>query len=111
MNGYIKKSFWMFLLFSVHVFANTKHEAAGIGVLANNLLLPVSVVSTFLDYASIIIGLTCIFAGIIRYAQYRVNPLMSPISSVILLLVIGAILIAFPYIYAITESGIPFTIG
>jgi hypothetical protein len=78
------------------------------GDLANDLLGPVTVLSDFVGTASWIVGFSCLFASLFRYLQYRVNPLAAPISTVIVLLVLGILLLCLPFTYLLTGTGIPF---
>jgi hypothetical protein len=81
-------------------------QVVGFGQVANNILEPVTIASSFISGISIIIGMTSLLSAFLRYMQHRVNPLAQPISTVILLVVLGVILIALPLIYKLTESGI-----
>jgi len=83
----------------------------GFGGVANNLMQPVEITSAFLSGGAIVIGVTCLFAGFIRYLQYRVNPLAYPIGTVVTLFVLGIVLLLLPLIYKLTESGIPFSLS
>lgn len=83
-------------------------HSQGIGGVASNLLEPVDLLSSFVGVASIVIGSTCLFSALLRYLQHRVNPYATPISTVIVLLVLGTILVLLPFAYKLTESGIPF---
>lgn len=108
------------IVFTLFVFsANTwavysyhPHDTAnyGIGQVASNLLVPVTVASSFLSGASIVIGVISLFSAFLRYMQHRINPLAQPISTVILLLLLGVILLLLPLVYKLTESGIPFSL-
>ena len=96
------------LLFSIlSQSASAVDTAGGFGGVADNLMVPVEVLSSIMSGASIVIGLTCLFGALIRYMQYRVNPLANPISTVITLLVLGIVLLCLPLIYKFTDSGIP----
>ncbi len=86
-------------------------DQEGFGQIAENLIIPVTVVSGFLAGAAIAVGLACIFGAFIRYMQYRVNPLAQPIGTVITLFILGILLLCLPLIYKLTESGIPFSLG
>lgn len=85
-------------------------EITGYGAVANNLMVPVSIVSDILCSIAIILGITSLFASFLKYMQYRVNPLANPIGSVILLFVMGVALVSLPLIYKLTVSGIPFSL-
>ncbi len=89
--------------------AESAPQVAGFGQVATNILEPVTIASSFMSGISIVIGMTSLFSAFLRYMQHRVNPLAQPISTVILLVVLGVILIALPLIYKLTESGIPFS--
>lgn len=82
-------------------------EQAGLGVVADNLMTPVSIVSNFMYSASLVIGITALFASFLKYMQHRVNPLAHPMGTVVLLLLLGVVLICLPLISHLTESGIP----
>lgn len=94
------------ILIPTYAFAN---HAVGIGDIAKNLIEPVNIVSDFIASASFIVGASCIFAGFLRFMQYRVNPMMAPISTVMTLFILGIVLILLPFIYLLTESGIRFS--
>lgn len=83
-------------------------SSLGFGQIADNLMEPISILAGFIGSASIIVGVTSIFAAIIKYSQYRINPLVAPMSTIILLIVIGVLLICLPLTYKLTESGIPY---
>ncbi len=78
----------------------------GFGGMASNLMQPVSLLSGFLSGAAVVIGITCLFGGFVRYMQHRVNPLAHPISTVVTLFLLGLILLVLPLIYKLTESGV-----
>ena len=60
---------------------------------------PEQILSSFVLTAAVVIGSCCLFAAFVRYMQYRVNPLANPISTVVTLFLIGAILLCFPWLY------------
>lgn len=94
------------MLWANLVFAQQRVQ--GIGGVAQNMMEPVTVVSSFISSACMIIGGTCLFAAFLRYMQYRVNPLASPISTVMILFIMGLLLVILPLVYMLTDSGIPF---
>src|SRR5437899_12570505 len=65
----------------------------GFGVVADNLMEPVQILSGFLSSMAIIIGMTCLFGAFVSYMQHRVNPLIHPIGIVITLLTLGTLLV------------------
>ena len=108
MRNYLKKIGYYFFLVPTVTFAAFTQRPSGFGAVANNLMEPVTIVSSLIDTGSIVIGISCLFAAFLRYMQYRVNPLATPISTVVYLLIFGVILTALPLLYMFTESGIPF---
>lgn len=85
-------------------------KPTGWGEVASNLMEPVTIVSNFVGTASFVVGVTCIFGAFLRYTQHRKNPLVAPMSTIVLLLVIGIVLIFLPFVYLLTDSGIPFSL-
>lgn len=83
-------------------------HATNLGDVAENLMQPVTMLAEFIYAACIIVGACALMGSFLRYMQYRVNPHATPISTVILLLIIGIVLICLPLVYKLTESGIPF---
>lgn len=93
------------IVFSTAVFADN----VDLGKVAKNLYEPVSVLSELISTASIIIGVSFLFGALLRYMQYRQNPLAAPLGSVITLLIMGIVLILLPLVYLFTEGGIPYS--
>jgi hypothetical protein len=92
------------------VFAVTHHNThstGGIGEAAQQLMVPVTILSSFIGSAAIIIGVAFIFGGFIKYLQHRTNPLAVPLSTVIVLVIMGIVLLCLPLAYKITGIGIP----
>jgi hypothetical protein len=79
-----------------------------IGKFATELMEPVGILSDFVSTTAFIIGFSCLFASFLRFMQYRVNPLASPISTVIVLFVLGIVLLCLPFTYLLIGTGIPF---
>ena len=82
-------------------------EPSGLGEVANNLLEPVSILSDFVGSASIIIGASFVFASFIRYMQHRVNPLAFPISTIVILFILGVLLMLVPMAYKLAADVTP----
>jgi len=78
----------------------------GIGGLASVFVDPVNTVTGFLSISSFIIGATCLFSGLLRFFQYRINPLANPLSTVITLFIIGTLLIIFPFFFDIIATEV-----
>jgi hypothetical protein len=96
--------FTMIFLSSSLVWADDK----GVGVFANSMVEPVGMVASFITTASIMIGIGCLFGAFLRYTQFRVNPLASPISSVIILIAMGLVLLAIPTLNWFFSDSIAF---
>ena len=81
--------------------------ATSLGSIADNLMNPVGVMSSFVSSGCILIGGAFLFASIIKYVEHRRSPLMVPISTVIFLLFAGLLLIVLPLAYILTQNGLP----
>jgi FtsH-binding integral membrane protein len=82
-------------------------RGTGAGKVADNLMEPVSILANFIGSMSIVIGISFLLASFLKYMQYRVNPLVAPISTVITLFIMGIVLLCIPLAYKLTEGGIP----
>lgn len=91
----------LFLLTIVMPFAASANNAApvGIGGAAKEFIEPVSIATDFVRTGSIIIGVIVLCSALMRYMQYRVNPLAAPLGGVIALLILGLALLGLPFIY------------
>lgn len=78
---------------------------SGIGQIAENIMVPVNIVTQLASGASIAVGITFLFACLIRYFEYRRNPLAHPLGTVLTLLIIGLVLLGLPFVYRLAESG------
>lgn len=83
-------------------------DIVGIGRIAENILQPVNIVSDFICTASMIVGICSLFGAFLKYMQHRVNPLVAPMSTIVILLVIGIVLTCLPFVYLLTENRIPY---
>lgn len=84
-------------------------SGVAIGAVANNLLEPVTIASGFLSGVAFVLGVTSLFSAFLRYKHHRNNPLAYPISTIIVLFVLGLLLVLLPFMYKLTDSGIPFS--
>lgn len=99
--------FWCLLFFLSQVaFAA---DSLTFGKVAENITEPMEVVSGFVSVGCLIVGVSCLFACVVKYFEHRRNPLYVPFSTVAWLLIIGLLLLILPFAYIITENGIPFT--
>ncbi len=81
---------------------------SGLGGVAANVMSPVTVMSSFIGSASVLVGASFIFASLVKYIEHRRSPLMVPISTVVFLLIAGIVLLLLPLAYIITNNGIPY---
>lgn len=77
------------------------------GDIANNLFVPFTLMSSFLSAASLVIGAGFLLRSIVRFSRWRRNPIDNPLSTVFFLFFLGVFLLLLPFIYHLTESGIP----
>lgn len=82
----------------------------GFGGVANSMMTPVSILADFVHTACLLIGMGFLFASIVKYFEHRRSPLMVPISTVVFLLIAGALLICLPLLSYFTEGGIPYSL-
>lgn len=104
-----KKLLFAISLYFISAAAFAKKQA-GIGLVATNMMEPVTLMSDFVNSACFIIGGSFLFATIIKYIEHRRSPLMVPISTVVFLLIAGIVLIILPFAYMITENGLHFSL-
>jgi hypothetical protein len=97
----------IFLLLALGISVSAHVASLGIGQIANNMMEPVSVLANFIGSIAITLGLTFQFAAVFKYMQHRVNPLAVPISTVVILIIMGVLLLALPFAYKISEAGFP----
>jgi len=90
--------------------ASNYNRYAGAGQVANNMMEPVSMLANFIGSMSVVLGISFVFAAFIKYMEHRVNPLATPISTIVLLFIMGIILVFLPLIYKLTDGGVPFTL-
>lgn len=79
----------------------------GFGDIANNLLVPIAMMSSFLSAASLTIGIGFLLGSAVRFRQWRRNYMANSLSTVFFLFLLGVFLLLLPLVYHLTESGIP----
>lgn len=84
--------------------------AGSLGGMADNLLNPVGVMSSFISSGALLIGGAFLFASIIKYVEHKRSPLLVPMSTVVFLFIAGLILVLLPLAYMLTENGLPFSL-
>jgi len=83
-------------------------RATSLGDMAQDLLEPVTIISDFVNTAAIVVGICCLLGAFLRFLEYRKNQMVSPISTVVLLFIMGLALLGLPFIYKLTGEGIPY---
>jgi hypothetical protein len=89
------------------VYAYIPQRPVGVGAVANNLMAPVTFGANFTGSIAISLGICFFFAALIKYIRHRENPLAYPISTVVILIIMGTILLALPFTYKISQAGFP----
>lgn len=90
------------------VFAYHSAQPVGFGGMALEILGPVTLLSDFVSTAALVIGAMMLMGSFIRYTRYRRNPLEAPLSSVIVLFIIGACLVALAVVHMVYENDFAF---
>jgi RsiW-degrading membrane proteinase PrsW (M82 family) len=89
------------------VFGAPQPKAPGLGDVANSLMDPVTIVANFIGTISMILGFCFLFATIVKYGEYRRNSYQTPVSTVIILFILGILLLLIPLAYKLTDTGFP----
>lgn len=111
MPSIIRTLIYYGFMFPVAAFAVTKPPLrSGIGGVANNLMEPVTIIANFVGTISIVIGLSFLLASFAKYMQHRKNEMAVPISTVVLLLIMGILLVCIPFAYKLTDAGVPISL-
>jgi len=71
--------------------------SGSLGSVAEDALEPVSVFNSFINTSAMMIGSCFLFAAFVKYNQHRINPMAAPISTVLMLLVFGLLLLLLPF--------------
>jgi intracellular multiplication protein IcmD len=79
----------------------------GLGGVATNLLDPVNMFANFIGSGSIVVGIAFLLASFVKYNQHKRNEMAAPMSTVVFLLIMGLVLLAIPFAYKLTKSGVP----
>lgn len=81
----------------------------GLGGVAQNMMDPVGLFSDFVYSGAIIIGISFLFASVIKYKEHRRSPLYVPISTVVFLLITGLLLLLMPFLSYLDSNALPFS--
>jgi Ca2+/Na+ antiporter len=83
------------------------NKPVGVGAVANNLMAPVTFGVNFVGSIAISLGICFLLAALVKYIRHRENPLAYPISTVVILIIMGILLLVLPFAYKITQGGVP----
>jgi len=109
----VMQSFFLSIFVFIFVFFGSSRialaaDVTGLGDVAESLIAPVGLISNFISATAVAIGIACLFGALLRYHQFRINPVAAPISSVITLLVLGIALLCLPLLKVITGDHFDF---
>lgn len=80
----------------VMALAANRNANVGLGGMANSLMGPVGVATSFMHGACFLVGGAFLFASIVKYVDHRRSPTMVPFSTVVFLIVAGLMLLGIP---------------
>src|SRR3990167_11486830 len=69
------------------------HDAGGV---AEDMLESVGLFGDFVNAGCLMLGVSFLFASLVKYIEHRRSPLMVPISTVVFLLIGGSVLLLIP---------------
>lgn len=84
--------------------AAAQSGGAAFGDLANAFLNPVGFFGNLIAMIGLVGGIAFLFAALIRYMRYRVNPLASPVSTVWWYILLGLLLLCLPILNKILPT-------
>lgn len=84
--------------------------AGGIGDVAQNLLEPVTLFSDLVQTACLGIGGAFLFGALIKYFEHKRSPLMTPISTVVFLVIAGLVLVLIPILSFYMDNGVQYSL-
>lgn len=93
------------LLVSSSILLPTLALGSDIASLASNLLGPTTLVTQMLVYACYIVGVIFCFMAIAQYKVHRESPKLVPLSTPVMLVLFGLLLIFLPYLSTLFNSG------
>lgn len=73
-----------------------------LGGVAANMATPIGFVEKVFNGMSVVLGVYMLMSAAVRYKKYRENPQESPISFVIVWVILGIILIVLPFLHHLT---------
>ena len=89
------------LLWCCLLFAN-RSMASDWKDVSSNITGSLDMVTQFVVFACLLVGVFCLFAAFVKYFAYRRNPLAAPFSTVMWLLMMALILMAVPVLHVVS---------
>ena len=89
------------LLFVGKIFAQVSDGSAG--AVAAQMTQPLDVARQAFNAGSLVLGIGFVISGVFKYLRYRHNPHEAPISSVVILFLVGLAFLAFPFAYDFSQ--------
>jgi hypothetical protein len=77
----------------------------GLGAVMGNLIEPAQGLGRMMNAVCYVIGLGFLLVGLLQYKYHRENPQQVKISTPIVLVLLGVIMIALPFIAMMSESA------
>jgi hypothetical protein len=93
------------ILFGLSSFISPVVFGASAGDMSENLFEPTVIATRLAIFACYILGVGLILAAGVQYKQHRQSPKLTPLSTPILLLIIGIALVALPYFSTATTNS------
>lgn len=89
----------LFLIFFPAICFGDEIPSTTMGDVANNLLQPTMIVLSTMQFVYLFVGLSFMTASVIKYFEYRINPLSVTIGHIIFLLIVGIAFVSFHYYF------------
>lgn len=80
-------------------------NAVSLSVVTQNIMQPTTLLADFAYVACYIIGVALIVGSGIQYRTYRMNPMQSPLSRVLLWLIFGIAIFVLPFVAQWSSSN------
>jgi hypothetical protein len=100
------KKMILMLLFSIGFLSMSAAWAdysGGLGAVADNIRGPFEVARYFFNAGSYVLGIGFLIGGFFRFLKFRYNPQEAPLSSVIVLFLVGVTFILIPLTYQLSH--------
>ena len=99
------KNLMGWLLSFLCFFMATSLYAASLGTLADNLMGPMSGLGHIMNGIFYVAGVGFLLGGLLQYKYHRENPQQVRISTPLILIFLGLVILAVPIVAMLSESG------